>query len=176
MATESSDRLNQISVELAGILEARIQELMVAMKGAEQATRQVVSSEMEISRYRQLEESLTAEITELRVEMEALGARVDEVRTQHTGLLGERDRLRDQVERTEREVREADAQIEDQRGRMRHLEEESEALRRENTDLKGKLRTLEENVGRMRKLREELMLSMSGLSQQMQALNIGAKE
>lgn len=176
MATENSDRLNQISAELAGILESRIQELMAAMKGAEQATRQVVSTEMEISRYRRLQETLSAEITDLHAETEALSLRTDEVRAQHGTLVGERDRLRDQVDRSERDVREADAQIEDQRGRVRNLEEESDALRHENTDLKSKLRTLEENVARMRRLREELMLSMSGLSQQMASLNLGAKE
>ncbi|MFN7147630.1 MAG: hypothetical protein ACK4YP_27930 [Myxococcota bacterium] len=176
MASESTDRLNQISAELAGILESRIQELMAAMKAAEQATRQVVSTEMEIQRYRTLQEGLSAEMGELQQQIDALRARADEVRAQHGGLVSERDRLRDQVDRFEREVREADAQIEEQRVRLRGLEEESESLRRENTDLRGKTKTLEENVARMKKLKEELLMSISGLSQQMAALNIGAKE
>jgi chromosome segregation ATPase len=176
MASESTDRLNQISAELAGILESRIQELLGAMKAAEQATRQVVSTEMEIQRYQQLQEGLRSEMADLGQQTDALRARADEVRAQHTGLTSERDRLRDQVDRFERDVRESDAQIEEQRGRLRGLEEESESLRRENTDLRTKIKTLEENVVRMRKLREELMMSISGLSQQMASLNIGAKE
>jgi chromosome segregation ATPase len=176
MGNETTDRLNQISAELAGILEARIQELMAAMKAAEQATRQVVSTEMEIGRYRQLQDTLAAEVVELSRDMGGLRTRAEEVRGQHVGLVAERDRLRDQVARTEREVREADGQIEDQRARLRALEEEGEALRRENNDLRSKIKTLEENVGRMRKLREELMMSISGLSQQMAALNLGSKE
>jgi chromosome segregation ATPase len=176
MASDTTDRLNQISSELASILEARVQELLTAMKAAEQATRQVVSTELEIQRYQQLQASLSVDMGELNRQVDVLRSRADEVRVQHSGLVGERDRLREQVDRFEREVREADAQIEDQRARMRKLEEESDALRNENNDLRGKIKTLEENVARMRKLREELMMSISGLSQQMAALNIGAKE
>lgn len=176
MASDSSDRLNEISSELAGILESRIQELMTAMKAAEQATRQVVTTELEIARYRQLQENLSGELGEIGGEMETLRARAEDVRAQHGALVTERDRLRENVERAERDVRETDAQIEGHRSRMRGLEEESESLRRENNDLRGKIRTLEENVVRMRTLREELMMSISGLSQQMAALSIGAKE
>ena len=176
MASDSSDRLNEISGELAGILESRIQELMTAMKAAEQATRQVVTTELEIARYRQLQENLSGELGEIGGEMETLRARAEDVRAQHGALVTERDRLRENVERAERDVRETDAQIEGHRSRMRGLEEESESLRRENNDLRGKIRTLEENVVRMRTLREELMMSISGLSQQMAALSIGAKE
>lgn len=171
-----SDRLTQISTELAGILETRIQELMAAMRQAEQTTRQIVSTEMEIGRYRQLQESLGGEIGALQGELETLRARAEEVRDQHGGLTEERDRVRELVNRQEREVREADVQIEEGRTRLRSLEDEAEVLRRENADLKTKIRTLEENVGRMRKLKEELMLSISGLTAQMSALNIGSKE
>ncbi len=176
MSTDTTDRLSQISGELATILEARIQELMTAMKAAEVATREVVTTGGEIARYRQLEASLTGELTQLREEIAGVQKQADEVRQRHAGLVAERDRLRDEAARHEREVQEADAQIVEQRARLRTLEEEGEAIRRENTDLKGKIRTLEENVVRMRALREELMMSISGLSHQMASLNLGSKE
>lgn len=176
MSSQTADRLNEISSELSSILEARIQELMEAMRKAEQATRQIVSTEMEIARYQQLHESLGGEISTLTGELGSLRARAEEVRGQHTGLTEERDRVRELVNRQERDVREADAQIEEGRARLRSLEEEADVLRRENADLKAKIKTLEENVGRMRKLKEELMMSISGLSAQMTALNIGTKD
>ena len=49
MVTDTSSRLNEISSELASILEARIQELAAAMKASEQATRQIVATELEIT-------------------------------------------------------------------------------------------------------------------------------
>lgn len=176
MSRDSSDRLTELSSELATILEGRIQELMGAMKSAEQTTRKIVSTEMEIARYQQLQVSLAGEMTDIDRDVTALRGRSDEVRAQHAGLSEERERLREQVARQEREVREADAGIEDGRSRLRSLDDEAETLRRENNDLKGKIRTLEENVGRMRKLKEELMMSISGLSAQMSALNLGTKE
>lgn len=176
MSSQTTDRLNEISNELSSILEARIQELMEAMRKAEQATRRIVSTEMEIGRYTQLQESLGGEISGLTGELGSLRTRAEEVRSQHAGLTEERDRVRELVSRQERDVREADAQIEEGRARLKSLEEEAEVLRRENADLKAKIRTLEENVGRMRKLKEELMMSISGLTAQMTALNIGSKE
>jgi chromosome segregation ATPase len=176
MSTDNADRLSQISAELAGILEGRISELMAAMRAAEQNTRKIVSTELEIARYRQLEGTLSTEMGELAREVKALESRLGEVRMQHSTLVEERDRLREQVSRLERDVRSADSQIEESRTRLRSLEEESEALRRENGELKGKTRTLEENVARMRKLKEELMTSLSGLTQQMSSLNLGAKD
>ena len=119
MASESTDRLNQISAELATLLEERLKELATAMKAAEQATRQVVNTESEILRYRQLQDSLSGEMGELTHQIDAFRARAEEVRTQRNGMATERDHLREQVDRFEREVRDTDTQIEEQRRRLR---------------------------------------------------------
>ncbi len=176
MPSETTQRLNEISAELAALLEARIQELASAMKAAESATRQIVSTEMEIARYRQSHVNLSGEIVSLEREMEAVRTHANEIGEQVGTLTTERDRLRSEVARREREVREADAEIQKLQARSRGLEEEGDTLRQENQDLRGKTQTLQENVTRMKKLKEELMLSISGLTQQMGNLHLGNKE
>src|SRR3990172_8570896 len=101
MSSDIGARLNEISAELNGLLEARIAELTTALKGAEQVTRQIVSTEMEITRYRQLQDSLGGEMGDLKRELGALRARADEVRSQHGGLITEREKLRGEVARLE---------------------------------------------------------------------------
>lgn len=173
MSNEVGNRLNEISAELASILEARIAELTNAMKSAEQVTRQIVSTEMEISRYRQLQDSLGAELGDLKRELGALRARADEVRTQHGGLLSEREKVRDDLARAERDAKDSGVETERSRAKIKELESESVALKKENDGLQGKLKGLEESVARMRKLKEELMQSMTGLSKEMSGLNLG---
>ncbi len=174
--SNTNDRLDQITVELQALLEARIQELTGAMRVAERTTRQIVTTEVEIQRARATQETLAGEMAELERDHGGIRARADEVRAQHESLVTERKRLREALQTREREVREADAEIDESRRRLANLEDEAESLRRENNDLKSKIRTLEENVVRMRKLKEELMMSISGLSQQMAALNLGSKD
>jgi chromosome segregation ATPase len=170
MSTDVGNRLSEINAELSSILEARIQELSTAMRGAEQVTRQVVSTEMEIARFRQLGDSLSAEIGDLKREVSALRARADEVRAQHGGLITDRERLRAEVDRMERDLREGDGEATALRSRARALESESDGLKKETGELKSKIKAMEEGVAKMRKLKEEQMLI---LSQQMAALNLG---
>ncbi len=174
--SDSSERLNQISAELSALLEARVQELLSAMRETERITRQIVSTEVEIARARSTRESLASESVELEKELAVLRAGVESVHSTHSGLADERKRLRDAVAQREREVREGDAENDDARRRLAALDDASDALRRENADLRSKIRTLEENVARMRKLKEEMMLSISGLTQQMSSLNLTSKE
>jgi len=108
MASDTSERLNEISRELQDLLQVRITELTSSMRGAEQVTRQIVTAEVEIARYRQMQEQLE----------------------------GERD-----------------------------------TLKTETAEMQTRVRTLQENVGKMRKLKEELLASLSGLHQQMSTLN-----
>jgi len=176
MVTDSSSRLTEISAELSTILEARIQELTRAMKGAEQTTRQIVATEMEIARHRQVQASMGPELQQLNHEVESLKLKVEELRGEHGRLSNSRDEARAEVSRSGQELKEVEAETEQLRIQARKIEEESEILRRENGDLRNKLRTLEENVVRMRKLKEELMASISGLSQQMSALSLGSKD
>ena len=176
MVTDSSSRLNEISAELSSILEARIQELTRAMKGAEQITRQIVATEMEISRHQQVQASMGPELGQLNAEIENLRLKVEELRGEQARLNNSRDEARAEVTRAGQGLKETELETESLRASGRKLEEEAEILRRENADLRNKLRTLEENVVRMRKLKEELMASISGLSQQMSALSLGTKD
>lgn len=173
MPPDQGSRLAEISAELKQILEVRIAELTTAMRSAEQTTRQVVSAEMEIARYKELTESLGTEMGDLKRELTALRARAEDVRGQHGGLASERDSLRSEVHRLEREVRESDGEAERLRARARTLEEEGETLRRENDSLKYRIKSFEDNIARMRKLKEELMMSLSGLTAQAASLQSG---
>ena len=66
----------------------------------------------------------------------------------------------------EREIREFDGEVERSRQQIVALEAEANALREENNALRTKVKTLEENITRMRRLKEELMNSVTGLAQQ----------
>jgi chromosome segregation ATPase len=174
--SDSTERLNKISAELASILEARVQELATSMRDAERVTRQIISTEVEIARARSTKETLGTESDGLDKELAALRKEADVVRGRHGALVEERNRLRDTVAQRERDVRDAESEVQSARKRLGSLDEEAEALRRETADLRTKLGALEENVTRMRKLKEELMQGISGLSQQMAALNLPQKE
>lgn len=154
MSTDSADRLNQISQELASILEARLQELNLAMRAAETTTRQIVTAELDLARYRQIYESAQPELESLRVETTALKAQGDQLKQEQAQLTAERNLTRDSV---------------------RRLEETNEAMRQENQALQARARLLEENVAQMRKLKEQLMAGISGLSQEMTNLTLGTK-
>ena len=175
MPNETS-RLQEINTELTSILETRIAELTAVMRAAEQTTRQIVATEIEIGRYRQIQGSTGPELEQLQSERQSLGLRVDELRADHSKLTQARDDARNEVLRLQQEQREFDGETEKLRAQQRSLEEESETLRRENNDFKSRIRTLEENIARMRKLKEEMMLSISGLTAQMSNLAMGNKE
>ncbi|HNC95994.1 MAG TPA: hypothetical protein PKY30_08405 [Myxococcota bacterium] len=174
MVTDTSSRLNEISSELASILEARIQELAAAMKASEQATRQIVATELEITRHRQIQDTMGPELSSLNSELEALKGKVEEQRQEHIRASAARDEARGALVARQGELREAEAEGDRLRSQARKLEEEGEVLRRENNELKGKIRSLEENVARMRKIKEEWMASIAGLNQQMGS--IGSKD
>jgi len=167
MSSDTDARLGEIRNELALILEARVSELMKVMRQTEQTTRQIVSTELEITRYRHMQEQLGEELSELSEEVEALNVRTREVRDQHASIRKDRDRAKEDLQQAERGVREADSEVETLRQRLATLTSEAESLQAENVDLKARIRTLEENVARMRKLKEELMSSISGLTAQM---------
>jgi|GEM_PF-2156003 len=165
-----TDRLQSIQEELNNILQERIAELQGAMSSAEETARQIVASELEAARVRQVREELDGRISGVQGDLDALKAQADEVRGAHGRAVTERDEIRQELKRLERETEEAEREVQTARIRTRKLEKESDSLRQENVELKLKLRTLEDNVGRMRKLREELLSSISSLSQQMSSL------
>lgn len=169
MSSPSADRLDQISNELASILEARMKDLLAAMKGAEQTTRQIVSAEMEIARYQQVIESSGAEKAALEKETATLKGRAEEAKAAQAKAAAERDRLREELGGVEANAQAA-------RDQHRALVEQSDALTKETTELRNKIRALEENLVRMRKMKEELLSGIGSLTQQMSQLGIGGKE
>ncbi len=164
MSNATAERLNQISEELKSILEARLQELAQAMRGTEQITRQIVSTEMEIARYSQITSDSAGELTALRKDAEDIRARAEDAGAHRNAVVAERDALRDSVSRVEREAREVATQVSDLRARHRSMELESESLRREAEEVAGRVKLAEENVARLRRLREELFDQVSALS------------
>jgi chromosome segregation ATPase len=165
-----TDRLQTIQEELNDILQERIAVLQGAMSSAEETARQIVASELEAARVRQVRVDLDGRISGVQIDLDALTAQADEVRSSHGAVVTARDELRLELTRLRRETVEAEREVQAARIQTRKLEKESDSLRHENVELKLKLRTLEDNVGRMRKLREELLSSISSLSEQMSTL------
>lgn len=176
MSDPTADRLQSIQSELQQILEARLADLTGVMRESESVTRRIVSAELEIERHRGTAEQLGAETESLQAQVDSARDHTAQVRERHGALLAERDHHRAEVERLEAEVRGADGEVESTRAQVEALENEAEALRSENASLKTKLKTLEENVTRMRRLKEELMSSISGLTQEMTGLAGGGGE
>jgi len=174
MSDPTTERLEAIQSELAGILEERLSALNQAMRGTETFTRRIVSAELEIERHAARRESLEAEVVELEAAAKADIEGTADIRSRHAELTAERQRIANETERLEEEVAEAGQQLGRTRGRVTQLEAEAETLRSENAALKAKLKTLEENIARMRRLKEELMSSISGLTQQMTGLAGGS--
>lgn len=175
MNDDTSARLQAIQRDLASILEARLSELTETMKGTELLTRRIIGAEVELERQNASRGPMEGELAALEDQVRAARGRGEEIRVAHAQLSQARDGARAEVQRLEREVQEIDAEAEQNRQRVRELENQSEILRRENAALKVKLKTLEENVQRMRQLQKELMSSMSELTHQMTSVAGGDK-
>lgn len=169
MSTPTADRITQISAELAQILEARMAELLGAMKGAEQATRQIVSTELEIARYRQLTDTLTADRDALVKEAADLSARADELRAEHGKVKGEKAKL-------EGDVAAAQAGLAAAKEQAASLQATADGLTKETEELRNRTKALEDNIARMRKMREELLSGIGNLTRDMSTLGLGSKE
>jgi chromosome segregation ATPase len=155
MASSSAERLNEISTELAGILETRIQELTSAMKSAETTTRQIVATEMEIARYTQIVDTLGSEVGGLQKEAAAMRRKAEDARSGYTAAMADRDAARSDLNR---------------------LDEQADELRRETTELRARAKALEESVSRMRKLRDDTLGAVGGLDQQLAGMGLGGKQ
>lgn len=176
MSDPTVDRLEKLQAELQQVLEDRLAELSQAIRQSETVARRIVSAELEIERHRGTTTQLGAEIDTLEQQLDAARQRAAEVRERHDALSAERERYRAEVERLRAAVAEADGEVAQARASVEGLEGEAETLRAENATLKTKLKTLEENVTRMRRLKEELMTSISGLTQEMSGLAGGPDE
>lgn len=176
MSDPTVDRLEKLQAELQQVLEDRLAELSQAIRQSEGVARRIVSAELEIDRHRGTTTQLESEISSLEEQLAAARTRADEVRSRHETLRAERERYRAEVERLHSAVEAADGEVAEARASVEALETEAETLRNENATLKTKLKTLEENVTRMRRLKQELMSSISGLTQEMSGLAGGGDE
>jgi chromosome segregation ATPase len=176
MSDPTTTRLQEIQSELSSILEARLAELNHALRASEGTTRRIISAEIELERQRSTQAHYDEQIASTRAEVDDVRGKVQAARAEHEQISRQRDELRGELEGLERAVREADADAEKSRQRVATLSAEAETLRNENASLKNKLKTLEENIDRMRRLKEELMSSISGLTAQMAGLAGGGHE
>ena len=176
MSDPTVDRLEQLQAELQQILEDRLSQLARSVRSSEAVARRIVAAELEIERHSQTAAQLEADSQQLELQLMGARSRAEEARERHGSLAAERDRFRTEVDRIDGEVRGIDQEVGATRQRVTDLEAEANSLRTENASLKTKLKTLEENVTRMRRLKEELMSSISGLTQEMSGLAGGGQE
>ncbi len=174
MSEATTERLEAIQAELAEILEARLRDLNQMLRGTESTTRRIVSAELELERHKARGQLLEDEIGDLESQVESARASTSGIRERHESLQQQRDEAAQEAERIQGDVRKADEDLRSTREQVTRLEAEAETLRSENAALKAKLKTLEENIARMRRLKEELMSSISGLTQQMTGLAGGS--
>lgn len=163
----SDDRLELIQTELASILEERLGALDRVLQQTESCTRRIIAANIETERHQSHVQRLESERDAAEEAVMQIRSDADEVRNRHAGLIQERDRTRAEVHRLEREVRESDAEVERNRQRIATMGAEANTLREENNALRTKVKTLEENILRMKRLKEELMSSVTGLAQQL---------
>ena len=175
MSTETSDRLTEIRSELEVILDQSLGELARTLRATESTTRKIVGAELDIERHNSTRERLEAEFDGLASQVSEAQETANKVKERHDGLVAERDALAAEHQRMETSVKDAALASARTRNQVEVLEAEAETLRTENSALKTKLKTLEENISRMRRLKEELMSSISGLTAQMTGLAGGNK-
>lgn len=169
-------RLRALQDELQQILEDRLKELVQAVTDGEEAARRILTAEVELERHRALASRLQAEADALAAELGAVGEQTVRLAALHRQAQAELEAHRGRQSLGEAEVAEIRRAVEAGRAQLEALEAEARALREENTTLKNKLDTLQENVQRMRRLRQELMTSISGLTQEMTGLAGGNNE
>jgi len=176
MADDTTGRLEQIQAELATVLEERLGVLSDALANSERTTRRIIAAEVELERNLQAREALQREVGELDTQVKDARHRCEEARQQNAKLSAERDTLRQNEQKLDKGLEQVRSEVAAAQRRVEGLEKEADGLRNENTALRTKLKTLEENLTRMRQLKDELMSSISGLTQQMSGLAGGDPE
>ena len=107
---------------------------------------------------------MAADADRLRAIQEDLNAVLEERVTDLLAHMKAIQEVTAQIAATEVEIRRQEALKEHLEGELEPLTSEADDLRAENAELQGKVDKLQENVSKMRKLREELMGNLSGLS------------
>jgi chromosome segregation ATPase len=176
MPDDTGDRLARINAELSEVLEQRLGVLAEAVAASERVTRRIIAAEVEIERHNQHRTALEQEVTDLEGRVGEDRKRWEGAKGEMARLVAERDIMQETVAQLDRDLDATRSEVADLRTRSGGLEGEAEALRNENTALRTKHKTLEENLTRMRQLKDELMSSISGLTQQMSGLAGGRSE
>ena len=176
MADDTSERLARVQAELAAVLEERLGVLSDALANSERTTRRIIAAEVELERNLQAKEAMSGEVGQLEVQVREARSRCEETRKRHDQLVTERETLQKKELDLDKELDESRSAVATTRSRVEDLEKEADSLRNENTALRTKVKTLEENLTRMRQLKDELMSSISGLTQQMSGLAGGNQE
>ncbi len=176
MPDQVSTQLERIQAELGEIVDARINALEAVLQNAERMTRRLIKAEMELEHLSSNESELSLQATTLESQVAVARSRNAEIEEAHRTLLEERDQLRTRQDELTQESSTLRDEVAALRGEVGDVEEQANSLRRENTNLRTKAKALQENVTRMRQLRDELMSSISGLTQQMSGLAGGEPE
>ncbi|MDP6934777.1 MAG: hypothetical protein QGG40_17785 [Myxococcota bacterium] len=176
MSESEIERIAALQDELESILETRLQELAAAMTAAESTTRSLVSAQVECERLGAERDGHQAQVTELETQLEEARLSVASEKEAHIRLVEELSRLRHEERQLQLSAREARGQISNLQATHQTLETQMQELQTENASLETKRRTLEDNLARMRTLNEELMLSITGLTEEMVTLVGGRKE
>ena len=165
--SKNEDQLETIQKQLTAIVQDRLGALDAVLRTTENLTRRIIAAEIETGRHRDQHAQLTSELDTLTQEVEQSRELSNTVRTRHTALLDERNRLRGEIERLDRIVRDLDGQVTHDQQIQAARESEVKELQTENNSLRKKVKTLEDNIVRMQRLKEELMSSVTGLAQQL---------
>ena len=176
MSDQVSNKLERIQAELGEIVDERIQALEAVLQNAERMTRRLIKAEMELEHLSGNETELTLQASTLEDQVAAARSRNAEIEATHQRLLAERDQLAARQRALAEESEDLRSTVEALREEVQQAETDASSLRNENTSLRTKAKTLQENVTRMRQLRDELMSSISGLTQQMSGLAGGDPE
>jgi chromosome segregation ATPase len=176
MAEDTSERLMRVQAELSSVLEERLGVLSEALAASERTTRRIIAAEVELERNLQAREALNEEVGGLESQVRDARSRCDETRRRHGQLTTECDALKRKEMDLDQGMEQGRSEVADARSRVEDLEKEADELRNENTALRSKVTTLEENLTRMRQLKDELMSSISGLTQQMSGIAGGNPE
>jgi len=158
-----AERLREIQSELAEVLEARLGDLEELAKQTGSMSHTLLSVEMELSRYREGKNKKPK--SDLMEGLKEIERELEQVLQNRLGEVA--DALK-RNERISRRLLDSEAEID-------RLSSEQRALEQENKALETKLKALEENVVRMRRLKEDKLLTMAGLTQDMQGM-AGGKE
>ena len=176
MTDQVSSQLARIQKELGQIVDERIHALEMVLQNSERMTRRLIKAEMELEHLSSNDVELQAQANSLEAQVAAARSRCEQMRNTHSSLVTERDTLKETHGRLGGEVTALREEVEQLRDEVGTVENEANSLRNENTALRTKAKTLEENVIRMRQLKDELMSSISGLTQQMSGLAGGESE